>query len=108
MKHEETARRLKEAMIKKGWKQQQLANESGVSKYNISHYINGKTVPDNIQAYKLAKVLDVSPEWLMALDQAQKYIVVENSDLQQEIANMTQAQLDRLLKYAQQLRKEKK
>lgn len=108
MKHEETARRLKEAMNKKGWKQQQLANESGVSKYNISHYINGKTVPDNIQAYKLAKVLDVSPEWLMALDQAQKYIVVENSDLQQEIAAMTQAQLDRLLKYAKDLRREKK
>ena len=108
MKHEETARRLKEAMNKKGWKQQQLANASGVSKYNISHYINGKTVPDNFQAYKLAKVLDVSPEWLMALDQMQKYIVVENSDLQQEIAGMTQAQIDRMLKYAQELRREKK
>jgi len=107
MKYEETAKRLKDAMIEKGLTQQQLANQSGVTKSCISHYINGKNVPDNFQAYKLAQVLEVSPEWLMAIDQTQKYIVVENTELQQEIATMTQAELNRLLKYAQKIKEKK-
>ena len=105
MNYELTAKRLKEAMAEKHLSQQQLANASGVSKYCISYYVNGRHSPDNIQAYKLSKVLEVSPEWLMGLDKSQNYIVVENSDLQKEISSMTDDQAKRLLKYAQKLKK---
>ena len=106
MKYEETATRLKQVMAEKGFSQQRLADASGVSKSCISHYVNGKNVPDNFQAAKLAKVLDVAPEWLMALDEIQKYIVVENNLLQQTISKLTEDQKKRLLKYAELLAEE--
>lgn len=103
MKNEETARRLREAMREKGLSQQELCNRSGVTKSSISHYVNGKTAPDNFQAVKLAKVLDVAPEWLMAVDDP-NFIVVENSPLQKEIASMNEEQLNHLLTYARYLK----
>lgn len=103
MKYEETAKRLKAAMTEKGLTQQELCNRSGVTKSSISHYINGHNVPDNFQAYKLAKVLDVAPEWLMGVDDP-NFIVVENTPLQKEIAAMNDDQLKRLLKYAQSIK----
>ena len=107
MKYEETAKRLKKAMLDKGLTQQELCNQSGVTKSSISHYINGHNVPDNFQAYKLAKVLDVAPEWLMGVDDP-NFIVVENTPLQKEIATMNDDQLKRLLKYAQTIKEIKK
>lgn len=103
MKYELTATRLKKAMAEKGFSQQELCNRSGVTKSSISHYVNGKNVPDNFQAYKLAKVLDVAPEWLMAIDDP-NFVVVENNDLQKEISSMNEDQLKRLLKYARSLK----
>lgn len=108
MKYEETANRLRTAMQKKGLSQQKLCNLSGVTKSSISHYVNGKNVPDNFQAAKLAKVLDVTPEWLMALDEMQNFIVVENTLLQQELATMSEKQLERMLKYAKKIKEVKK
>lgn len=108
MKYELTATRLREAMREKGLKASQLCQLSGVKRASVSHYMNGNNVPNNIQAYKMAKVLDVKPEWLMGLDEMQNYIVVENTQLQQEIAGMTTSQLNRLLAYAQKIRKEEK
>ena len=107
MKYEETARRLKEAMREKGFTQQELCNRSGVTKSCISHYVNGKNIPDNFQAYKLAKVLDVAPEWLMGVDDL-NYMVVENSPLQKEIASMNEDQLKHLLSYARYLKENEK
>lgn len=106
MKYEETARRLKQAMDAKGLRQQDLADLSGVSKSNISHYINGNHVPDNVMAYKLAQVLDVEPSWLMAVDEVPDYIVMPNSVLIETINKMDSKQLDRLLAYANKLLKE--
>ena len=107
MKNEETARRLRSVMREKGLSQQELANKSGVTKSSISHYVNGKTIPDNFQAYKLAKVLDVAPEWLMGVDDL-NFIVVENTPLQKEIASMNEDQLKHLLSYARYLKENEK
>ena len=107
MKYELTATRLKKAMDKKGLNQQALANLSGVTKSSISHYVNGKNVPDNFQAYKLAKALDCEPAWLMGTDDP-SLIVVENTELQKTLSVMDEKQLARVLKYATKIIEGKK
>lgn len=62
-----TAQRLREAMSTRGIKASELVEKSGVSKSNISGYMNGKYTPTNINAIKIANVLQVQPEWLMGL-----------------------------------------
>ena len=102
MKYKLTAERLREAMNEKGMTQQELANQSGVTKSSISHYVNGKNVPDNFQAFKLSKVLGCSPTWLMGIDE-QDFIVVENTELQQKLAEMDEKQLNRVKKYVDKI-----
>ena len=68
MKCQTTAQRLIEAMAEANIKSSELALRSGVNKASISQYVNGKNEPHNINAYKMAKVLNVRPEWLMGLD----------------------------------------
>lgn len=68
MKHSETARRIKEAMTDKGIIAQDLANETGINKASISHYVNGSHIPSNISAAKIGKVLNVNPLWLMGFE----------------------------------------
>lgn len=98
MKYELTANRLRKAMKEKGLTQQALANISGVTKSSISHYVNGKNVPDNFQAFKLSKVLDCDPSWLMGVDD-QNFIVVENTELQRKLALLDEIQLAKVLGY---------
>ena len=68
MKNELTARRLIEALDRRGLKAQDLADLTGVSKSSISQYVNGTHCPSNISAGKMADVLGVSPVWLMGFD----------------------------------------
>ena len=107
MKYEETAKRLRQAMQAKGLRQQDLADLSGVSKSNISHYVNGNHVPDNVMAYKLARVLDVEPSWLMAVDEVPDFILMPNTELIKLIKNMDDDKLNRLLHYAKYLNSQK-
>lgn len=67
--YEETARRLKEALERKGYTQQDLADLSGVSKASISQYVNGSHAPGNISSYKMGQVLGVSAPYLMGFDE---------------------------------------
>ena len=95
MKHALTAKRLAEALDRKGMKAKELMDKSGVSKASISQYINGAHAPSNISAGKMAKVLGVSPVWLMGFDvpmydtendPSQKYY--ENEELAKEAQEM--------------------
>ena len=72
MKNPETAKRLSDALSNAGLTQQELADLSGISKSSISHYCNGTYVPSNVSAGKMAKVLHVSPVWLMGFDVPEK------------------------------------
>lgn len=67
MKYPEIARRFTEILNEKGWKAQELADRSGMTKAAISHYVNGKRCPTNKTASQLGKVLGVNPLWLMDL-----------------------------------------
>lgn len=95
MKHALTAKRLTEALDRKGMKAKELMDKSDVSKASISQYINGAHAPSNISAGKMAKVLGVSPVWLMGFDvpmydtendSSQKYY--ENEELAKEAQEM--------------------
>ena len=68
MKNVETARRLQDALDRKGMTAAELAKKSGVSKASISQYINGSHAPSNISSAKMAEVLGVNALWLMGFD----------------------------------------
>lgn len=68
MKYLVTSSRLREALEESHMTQQQLADKSKVAKASISHYVNGLNEPGNKSAYMMAKVLGVSPAWLMGFD----------------------------------------
>lgn len=54
-------RRLHKNMIKKGWRQSDLARHSALGKDSISNYVNGRTVPTQQNIEKLAQVLGIAP-----------------------------------------------
>ena len=68
MKNQETAMRIREAILKSGLTQQEVADKAGIGKSSISQYINGTHVPGNKKAGQLAEVLHCDPMWLMGID----------------------------------------
>ena len=76
MKNAETARRLQDALDRKGMTAAELAKKSGVSKASISQYINGSHVPSNISSAKMAEVLGVNALWLMGFELPEPDIMV--------------------------------
>lgn len=60
--------RLCIAMEKENMKPIELANISGINKAAISQYISGKYIAKQDNIFKLAKALNVNPEWLMGYD----------------------------------------
>lgn len=68
MKFPIIAQRLSEALNDKKMKPQELADKSGVNKGSISLYMNGKGAPGNLNAGKMAEILEVNPMWLMGFD----------------------------------------
>lgn len=64
---EESALRLRGLLDETGMTQQELADKSGVHKSKISKYLKGEYCPKADAAQKMAKVLNVSPVWLMGI-----------------------------------------
>lgn len=60
--------RLVFAMNSKGVKAAELSKQTGLSKAQISQYVNGIYEAKQIALYKLAVALDVSEAWLMGHD----------------------------------------
>ena len=54
-------RRLHKAMIKKGWRQSDLARHSDIGKDSVSNYVNGRTVPTRQNIERLSQVLGMAP-----------------------------------------------
>lgn len=67
-KHTLSAERLASALADAGLKAQDLVDRTGIPKASISHYLNGYYCPTSSKAEKMAKVLGVSPVWLMGFD----------------------------------------
>lgn len=66
--YEKTAARLRQVMEANEIRAIDLAERSGVSKSNISQYINAYHAPNSINAYKMSLVLNCSPAYLMGFD----------------------------------------
>ena len=101
-KKEKAAKRMLLAMARKNIRPQEVADRTGIAKSSISHYSNGKRIPNFENACKISEVLDVPPEYLMAAEDT-NYLVVENTELQHLIREMDQHTLDRLTAYAEGL-----
>ena len=67
--------RLKEAIQKKGFSQNDLAKSSGISKSKISCYVHGRYVPNAEAMSKISVALGVTPEYLLGKDETQKILV---------------------------------
>lgn len=67
-KHTLSAERLASALADAGLKAQDLVERTGIPKASISHYLNGYYCPTSSKAEKMAKILGVSPVWLMGFD----------------------------------------
>ena len=98
------AQRLSEALNDKKMKPQELADKSGVNKGSISLYMNGKGAPGNLNAGKMAEVLEVNPMWLMGFS-ADKYNINAPvdyllNDIQIEVERMNDGAKEKLLEYA--------
>lgn len=108
MKNKETARRLQEALDRKGMTPAELAKKSGVSKSSISQYVNGSHAPSNISSAKMAEVLGVNALWLMGFDLPEPTMDFEirndDCDLLIEVQkNLNEEGLKKLREYAQDL-----
>lgn len=72
-------KRLKEEISYKGFTLQELSDLTGVSKRTIGSYVDSReSVPPVDVAYRLAKALDVSVEYLVTGED--KYISKEEGD----------------------------
>ena len=60
--------RMRQALQRKGMKQAELADKTGIDKGQISSYLSGKYKPKQENLSLLAAALDVSEYWLMGLD----------------------------------------
>lgn len=60
--------RLKQARIRKGLSQQQLADMIGVSKVSISEYENGNRIPLLENFIQLIDILELSADYLLGRD----------------------------------------
>jgi transcriptional regulator with XRE-family HTH domain len=64
--------RLREARLKRGWSQWQLALRTGIAPNLISQYERGAIIPSISTLEKIARVLSVSVDWLLDLEGASK------------------------------------
>ena len=86
--------RLRNALELKNMKPIDLANKTGINKAIISQYLNGKYNAKQDNIFKIAKVLEVNPAWLMGYDLDIGDIIIytknnikNNNKLQMELLN---------------------
>ena len=64
--------RLQKSLAASGMTASELSEKSGISKANISNYINGAYIPKSDKCYLLAEALHVDPGWLMTGEEPTK------------------------------------
>lgn len=65
-------KKIQELRLKKGLKQEQLANLVGISRKSLSHYETGRVIPPLPIAIKIAKALGTTVEELFDLSVAER------------------------------------
>lgn len=68
MKKATFAERLKEAIEQSDLNQSELADRIGIHRSTITHYLTGRYEPRHDRVDQFARILNVSPIWLMGFD----------------------------------------
>ena len=105
------SKRLKFALQEKGFSQVQLATELGLSSQAINRWCQNLTQPDNETIVKIAKILNVSTDFLLGNDtdyskqdnvlkekMALKNVLVE-AGYMKENEDLSKEELERLMKF---------
>jgi transcriptional regulator with XRE-family HTH domain len=61
-------KRIRELRMEKGWSQQELAYRIGMEKSNLSVIENGKSNPQILTLARIAGILEVQPQELLAFE----------------------------------------
>ena len=62
--------KIKEARMKAGFTQEQIAEALGVSRQTISNWENGRTYPDIVSVVKMSDLYHICPDRLLKKEQA--------------------------------------
>ena len=80
--------RIKEALNLRNMKPIELVERSGVKKSALSQYMSGKITPRQKSLDSMAKVLNVSPAWLMGFDvPMEREDILKDNKFQEKIIN---------------------
>lgn len=71
--------KLKELRINRGMSQEQLGNMIGVTKGNISSYETGRTFPREEKLRAIAKIFNVSFDYLLGDEQSEADLIKSKS-----------------------------
>lgn len=102
----------------KGFTQIEFAKKLGVTQSAVSHWENGRTVPDTLQMFKIAELLEVTVDTLLAganleesiSSNAKEETAFSNPKQQQilyELGNLSEEQLEEVLRYAEYVKQKK-
>jgi len=89
--------RLKIAMGKQHINSNQLANKAEISRTQIFRYLKGDYKAKQDVVYKLALALDVSPAWLMGIDE-NDLLLDKREQIKMRIDTLDDTQLNQLEK----------
>lgn len=105
MKNKITAQRLMQILNQTGISQRELAERAEIKESSVSHYVNGFHAPSNVNAQKMANVLNVNPLWLMGFDvEMNVQLKTDAAEEITKIANrLNDDGLEKLLAYAEDL-----
>lgn len=91
--------RLQSALDQKGMSPAYLSRLSNVSKSMISGYLKGNHEPGQLNAYKIARVLNVSPAWLIGLN-GDSCAVLPKKELSDVVCKLNENGQQRLIDFA--------
>jgi transcriptional regulator with XRE-family HTH domain len=62
------AKRIREARERNGWTQAQVAEWTGLTPSNVSHFESGQRAPSALGLARIARGLRVSADWILGLE----------------------------------------
>lgn len=101
--------RLRELRLKRGMTQTQVGDLIGVSCVTIGRYEAGEREPSNAKIAALADYFGVSVDYLMGHDQQQEtaFSSPKQQQILSELGNLSEEQLEEVLRYAEYVKQKK-
>lgn len=96
---EKFSTRLKIALDQNNMKPIDLAKKANLSRGVISQYLSDKIVPKSDKVYLFAKILKVSPAWLMGFDEPD--YIIKDDVLIEKIDKLSPSSKEALKKYVE-------